>query len=76
MSKILSVGDTVSWKGGWGQDAPREAVVKHITLVEYSGTLEGKDVANVLWSSLIDRSVVVDLDNHHWAYGYQLQPVR
>lgn len=50
--------------------------MKIITLVEDSGTLDGKDVPNVLWSNLMNRSVTIILKNSHWAYSYQLQPVK
>jgi hypothetical protein len=75
MDKILSVGDTVLWSGGWGVDMPKEATIKGITLVENPRTLDGKDVPSVPWSCLKDRSVAIDLTNGHWAYGEQLKPL-
>lgn len=66
---LLSVGDTVNWRGGWGRDIPLSAKIENISLVNGDSMLE-----SVPWSLLSDRQVVVDLDNGYWAYGEQLEP--
>lgn len=69
---LLHVGDTVLWRGGWGLDAPREAVVTHIETHEVGGY--GYPADQVPWSEV--RGCVVDLDNGKWAYGDQLERVQ
>ena len=70
MKLDLEVGDTVIWRGGWGKDAPIEALVTSIDKVK-PGEKYGDDVKSLPWSQVETRAVVA-LDNGHWAYGYQL----
>ena len=70
MSDLLKIGDEVTWKGCFGMDAPRTAKVIGITFGKY-----GAAAQSVPWSQVVDRAVVVDLDNNHWAYAEQIRPV-
>lgn len=67
---VLRVGDTVSWRGSWGRDLPQDVKVNGIEVncVGKSGT----EVQEVEWDFVDNRSVIVDLDNGHWAYGNQI----
>jgi hypothetical protein len=67
-NELLSVGDTVNWRGGGGKYIPLPAKVENISLVN-----GGSNIESISWSLLSDRQVVVDLDNGHWAYGEQLE---
>jgi hypothetical protein len=69
----LKVGDKVIWRGGWGNDAPKEAIIEDIELCA-KGSKYGKPVKSVTWETIEkgNRSITVSLDNGHWAYGYQL----
>ena len=73
----LKVGDKVMWRGGWGKEAPKKATVECIELCAV-GSKYGKDVKSVAWETIEkgNRSVTVSLDNGHWAYGYQLNPIK
>ena len=66
----LSIGDTVNWKGCFGMDAPRSAVVQGITIT--GGGKYGDNVNSVDWSVVYGRNVVVDLTNGRWAYAEQI----
>ena len=68
---MLKVGDTVLWKGGWGRDAEKEAVVERIEVNCVSKS--GAEVEEVNWSEVNDRSVVVDLNTGNWAYGENIR---
>jgi hypothetical protein len=72
MSKILKIGDKVMWRGGFGTEAPKEAIVESIELCK-SGDKYGDSVDSVDWSKK-DR-IVVDLNNGHWAKGHQISPI-
>jgi hypothetical protein len=72
MSKALNIGDKVMWRGGFGSEAPKEAIVESIELCK-SGDKYGMSVSSVDWSKK-DR-IVVDLNNGHWARGYQISPI-
>ena len=61
----LKVGDEVIWRGSWGKDLPK--VVK-VTCIEVNDI----NVSSIEWVNSGSRNVVVDLDNGHWAYGFQI----
>lgn len=67
---VLSVGDTVEWRGSFGRGLPALAQVTGIVV----GGKGGTNVPAVPWSAVEDREVVVDLSNGHWAYGFQIAP--
>ena len=75
MEDVLKTGDTVNWRGAWGIDAPKEARVKEILLCEAEGVKHGSLVNEVLWDKVTaGRKIIVDLDNGHWAWGFQISP--
>lgn len=70
MSNLLKIGDTVNWKGGFGNQNAKDAKIESIEV-----NCEGKDgefAKSVEWSEVNSRSVIVSLDNEHWAYGTQI----
>lgn len=67
LSGILKVGDTVLWKGSWGQDLEKNAVVLKIEVGDHCTSID-----EIPWSQTNDRSIVVILDNGSWAYGNQI----
>lgn len=69
----LKVGDTVSWRGAWGREAPETVKVVGIQRVSGPGEKYGPDVPEMDWSD-VPYYAVVDLANSHWAYGAQIQP--
>lgn len=69
---MLKVGDTVWWRGDYGTSQEEKAVVVNIELTD--GDKYGRPVQEVAWAVVHDRSIVVDLDNGHFAYGYQIKP--
>lgn len=71
---ILKVGDKVMWRGAWGTDAPKQAIVEEIE-TNCNGTKSGISADSVEWNEVTDRNVVVTLDNGHWAYGNQLKEI-
>jgi hypothetical protein len=73
MSKTLKIGDKVMWRGGFGGDSPKEAIIESIELCKYAGAKYGDSVDSVDWSKK-DR-IVVDLNNGHWAKGHQISPI-
>ena len=72
----LKIGDKVMWRGAWGNDAPKEAIVTEIELCA-NGKKYGKTVKSVAWETFTSgsRSITVTLDNGHWAYGNQLTEI-
>jgi hypothetical protein len=73
MSK-LKIGDKVLWRGGFGMDAPVEAIVEGIEIT--NGGKYGNPVDEVDWSKVTGRNVTVDLSNGKWAYASQISPRR
>ena len=70
----LKVGDTVLWRGSWGQDRPKKAVVVGMDVTEYPREKYGYSVEEVGWEVVRENRVLLDLDNGHWAYGSQIAP--
>lgn len=62
----LRLGDEVIWRGSWGNDLPKEVKV---TCIEVNDI----NVSSIDWDKVESRDVVVDLDNGHWAYGFQIR---
>jgi hypothetical protein len=75
MDNILRVGDIVLWRGAFGRDPAREAVVEKIELIEEEGSKYGTAVESAPWSRLHGRHAVIDFGNH-WAYAEQIAPLR
>lgn len=71
--RTLQVGDKVMWRGGWGQQAPQEATVEGIDECE-PGEKYGTAVQKMHWA-VVPSMAVVTLDNGHWAYGSQIEPM-
>jgi hypothetical protein len=67
----LRVGDTVKWRGGFGNDAPKDAKIESIEVCP-NGSKYGTQVDKIEWSKVNARNVVIDLDNRHWCYGTQI----
>jgi hypothetical protein len=72
--KDLKVGDKVMWRGAFGNDLPKEVKVTYIELTE-NGSKYGNSIQSIDWNRVNGREVIVDLDNGHWAYGYQLNKI-
>lgn len=74
-NKFLKIGDRVMWRGSWGTQEGREVKVTGISVdcIDKHGT----EVAEVPWLSVgkANREIIVDLDNGHWAYAFQISPV-
>jgi hypothetical protein len=64
----LKVGDLVQWSGSWGSDSPKPVTVLNISIGDKS---EDNPVESIEWSK-VNKTVVVDLSNGHWAYGNQI----
>lgn len=70
---ILRIGDTVMWRGGWGQNPAKEAVV---AVIEAEADLDdrvGQPVNMLPWSKV--PQAIITLTNGHWAYGDQIRPL-
>ena len=72
MTALLKVGDTVSWRGSWGSDAPKLAKVVGLAVTDRPREKHGFSVELVHWSVVETNHCIVDLDNGHWAYGFQV----
>lgn len=72
----LRVGDTVLWRGTWGRDRPKKAVVVGMEVTTYPREKDGYSVEEVGWEVVREDRVVLDLGNGHWAYGSQIAPAK
>jgi hypothetical protein len=76
MGTKLKIGDNVIWLGGWGKEAPKQVKITSIEVC--NGSKYGMGLSEVEWSDikLNPRNYVFDLDNEHWAYGYQISEIK
>lgn len=72
---VMKVGDPVMWSGSFGSAMGRETRVIHIERV-LSGCKSGIEVDEIPWNLVHGRTVIVDLDNNHWAWGEQLRRIK
>lgn len=70
----LRVGDKVIWRGGWGKDEPKEAIIREIVICK-PGLKYGRNVSEIEWDVIDGRNIIVDLTNGSWAYGNQLTEI-
>jgi|TARA_B100001094_G_scaffold203856_1_gene197779 hypothetical protein len=75
MSDTLRVGDAVSWSGGFGMEAHREATVVGIQVNYSNGSKDGVAVDEIDWWHIQERNQIIDLDNGHWAWAFQIKPI-
>jgi hypothetical protein len=70
---FLTIGDTVNWRGGFGRDEAKPAKITGIEVCPL-GSKYGTPVKQILWKKINDstKTIVVNLDNGHWAYGVQI----
>ena len=71
--KLFSKGDKVWWRGSWGNDSWERAKIVGIELVNAGQKQEGIPVDKIPVE--VKDNCVFDLDNGHWAYGYQIKEV-
>lgn len=71
---FLYPGDVVLWSGAWGTEEYKKAKVKSITVVE-PGTKYGDEVGSLHWNFVRKRECLIDLDNTHWCWGFQIKRI-
>jgi hypothetical protein len=65
---IVAVGDTVLWRGAWGSEPAKPAVVEGIE-INTRGGKDGDPVDTAPWSAMTRDNAILSLDNNHWCYG-------
>ena len=69
----VKIGDTVKWRGGFGNDGPKLAVVSGLSVTTIAGDKYGDQVEEADESLVAQNRVVFDLANGHWAYSDQIE---
>jgi hypothetical protein len=73
---VVKVGDTVMWRGAFGGDPARPAVVMGMEVTNGPREKDGRDVEVASWSLVRENRVVFILDTGNWAYSDQIQQPR
>ena len=58
MAEKVKIGDTVLWRGGWGSNAPLEAVVDGLDITDEPREKYGTPVQEAYWSDVQDNRVL------------------
>ncbi|MHA2082976.1 MAG: hypothetical protein ACYSYU_00320 [Planctomycetota bacterium] len=69
----VKIGDTVKWRGGFGNDEPKLAVVNGLSVTTIARDKYGDQVEEADESLVAQNRVVFDLDSGHWAYSDQIE---
>lgn len=75
MSNVLKVGDKVMWRGTFGMDPVKEAVVVGIEVTSTPRTKYGTVVEKTSWNMVKANRTLLSLDNGHWCYGEQVSEI-
>ena len=75
IAKMITIGDTVMWRGGFGKDEPIEATVTGLELTRDPRTKYGLATESSTWERAREDRLLVTLDNGHWCYGSQVSPL-
>lgn len=70
----LRVGDTVIFRKDFSNDT-RKASVIGMQIVNRPFDKQGQPVKEADWDTILDKRVLVILDNGCWVYGNQIMPV-
>ena len=70
---LIKVGDTVLCRGRFGRESSLPVTITHLELCVEAGDKYGVPVAELPWSE--KGRAVVDMNNGHWCYGYQIEPL-
>ena len=65
MGNTVKVGDKVMWRGCFGSDAPRIAVVEWTEITAAPRMKDGKEAEEAPWTLVRDNRVLFGLDNEH-----------
>lgn len=71
--KTLKKGMSVIYRPSWGHDAPVKVKVEYIELCDCEDAKYGVPVDEVAIEDI--RRSTFDLDNGHWAYGFQIDEI-
>jgi hypothetical protein len=71
MKDLISVGDSVMWRGAWGSESAKPVRVTAMELCAAPRQKHGVPVTEV--PRTLKDYVNFTLDNGHWAYGYQIE---
>lgn len=72
MDNVLRVGDVVTWRGVWGSEEAKDAKVIGIIECYAPGEKDGIEIDSVDWESVDGRDYIIDLDNGHWSWSFQV----
>lgn len=70
---IISIGDKCMWRGAWGTEEMKQAIIEGIEKCRPNEKY-GMSVKSIVAEE--KDSCVFTLDNGHWAYGSQIDPMK
>tara|TARA_R110002167_G_scaffold96473_2_gene255552 strand:- start:973 stop:1209 length:237 start_codon:yes stop_codon:yes gene_type:complete len=72
---MITIGDKIMWRGGFGKDAPKVATVTGLELTQEPREKYGEATECSTWERARENRLLVTLDNGHWCYGSQISPL-
>ena len=74
---VIKTGDEVMWRGSWGDDKPEKTIIECIERTEHEHEKYGDEVDEVPFvNGNWNFPFCCTLKNGHWAYSYQITPLK
>jgi hypothetical protein len=73
MESTVSIGDRVVWRGSFGMDAPKGAVIETMEVTDTPRCKYGTPASTVTTDLIRSNRVVFGLTNGHWCYSEQIE---
>jgi hypothetical protein len=72
MNNTIKIGDTINYRGCFGSDRPKQAIVEHMEVTAQRRSKYGESVKEVSVDMVKENRVLFSLSDGHWCYSDQV----
>jgi hypothetical protein len=72
MNNTIKIGDTITYRGCFGSDLPKQAIVEHMEVTPQRRSKYGESVREVGVDMVKDNRVLFSMSDGHWCYSDQV----